>query len=95
VLTKITKYTAIAFLGLSLFLGYLQSKVTASGNGSEFTKMVEQKQQQTPIVQQPPQTKPQAGTPTANSANNLLSTMIPAVPTNHPAPVAPSTNTTK
>ena len=68
-LTKITKYTAGIFLALSLLLGGLQSHIRNTNSSSEFTKLVEQKQQtQTPITApaQPP--KPAA-------ANNLLSTL--------------------
>lgn len=78
-LTKITKYTAVIFLGLSLFLGILQSKIRTDSSSAQFTKLVEQKQQaQMPVAApgQPP--KPQAAPP---AANNLLST-IPVVATN-------------
>ena len=90
-LTKLTKYTAVVFLVLSLFLGFLQSKIRNEGSSSQFTKMVEQKQQQTPAVSTQP--KPQAAPPAAN--NNLLST-APAVVTNAAATaVAPGTNAVK
>src|ERR1035437_8425130 len=46
-LTKITKYTAVIFLVMSLFLGFLQSKVRNDNSSAQFTKLVEQKQQQT------------------------------------------------
>src|SRR5580700_8200371 len=79
-LTKITKYTAVGFLALSLVLGWMQSRAHSNGGASDFTKLVEQKQQQTPVApaQQPtPQTAPPA---------NLLSTPIPMVTTNAAAP---------
>lgn len=79
-LTKITKYAAAIFLALSLFLGFLQSKARTDSSSAQFTKMVEQKQQQTPVPQPKPQTPPPA-------ANNLLSTM-PTVVTNAEAPAA-------
>ena len=89
-LTKITKYAAGIFLALSLFLGWLQSNARNDSSSSQFTKMVDQKQQQTPVVA-PTQPKPQTTPP---AANNLLSTM-PAV-TNAEAPVAPAkTNAAK
>lgn len=89
-LTKITKYTAVAFLALSLLLGYLQNP--AGNSGSDFTKLVEQKQQQGPITPAP---QPQSKAPgTAPAPNNLLSTVVPTVPTNHPAPPT-ATNSTK
>jgi preprotein translocase subunit SecG len=86
-LTKITKYAAIAFLGLSLVLGLLQNKSQSNSNAADFAKMVETKQQQIPAPQPP---KP-ATTPPA--ANNLLSTVIPTVATNTAAPA--TTNSPK
>jgi preprotein translocase subunit SecG len=86
-LTKITKYTAVVFLVLSLFLGYLQSKVRNDNSAAQFAKMVEQKQMQTPVAASAQQPKPQAAPP---AANNLLST-IPVVATN----VAAATNAAK
>jgi preprotein translocase subunit SecG len=85
-LTKITKYTAIIFLGLSLFLGILQSKIRSDNSSSQFTTLVEQKQQQSAVVTQP---KPQAAPP---AANNLLST-IPLTATN--TAVSAATNAAK
>jgi preprotein translocase subunit SecG len=81
-LTKITKYAAIAFLALALVLGYLQSKPNTSAAATDFTKMVEQQQQQkapTVAPQEPakPQTAPSAG---------LLSTPMAVTATNAPAP---------
>ena len=84
-LTKITKYTAVVFLVLSLFLGYLQSKVRNDSSSSQFTKLVQEKQQQTPVMQPKPQAAPPA-------ANHLLSTG-PAEATNT-APAA-TTNSAK
>jgi preprotein translocase subunit SecG len=82
-LTKITKYTAVIFLVMSLFLGFLQSKVRNDNSSAQFTKLVEQKQQQTPV----PQPKPQS---TAPAVNSLLS-ITPAVVTN----AAAATNAAK
>ena len=81
-LTKITKYAAGIFLALSLFLGWLQSNVRNDNSAAQFTKLLEQKQQQTPVTAptQPP--KPQTQPP---AANNLLST-TPAVVTNAEVP---------
>jgi protein translocase SecG subunit len=79
-LTKITKYTAGIFLGLSLLLGGLQSHIRNNNSSSEFTKLVEQKQQtQTPITAPVQQPKPV-------TANNLLSTL--PVATSNVAPAA-------
>jgi len=79
-LTKITKYTAVVFLVLSLFLGILQGKVRNDSSSTQFTKLVEQTQQASataPAQQAKPQTAPPA-------ANNLLSA-IPMVATNNMA----------
>jgi preprotein translocase subunit SecG len=75
-LTKITKYTAVGFLALSLILNLMEGRSRPDTAATDFTKMVEQKQQQTPVVA-PPQTKPQA-TPPAN----LLSGLVPTAITN-------------
>lgn len=76
-LTKITKYTAVAFLALSLLLGFMQSRPNSNGAATDFTKMVEQKQQQSPAVAPPPPPKPQA-TPPAT----FLSTPLAPATTN-------------
>lgn len=92
VLTKITKFTAAAFLLLSLFLGYLESRLHNQSSGADFTKMVEQKQQQAPVV---PATVPAKAPATAPAApnNNLLSATLATTATNAAAPV--STNAAK
>src|SRR5580698_5097437 len=64
-LTKITKFTAGAFLGLALILGWLQSSIHTQNNGSAFSKMVEQKQQEPAMPGLSTQPKPQT-TPPAN-----------------------------
>jgi len=89
-LTKITKYTAVVFLVLSLFLGFLQSKIRNDSSSSQFTKLVEQKQQQTPAIA--PQPKPQTASP---AANNLLSTIPAAVTNAAAAKVSAATNAAK
>ncbi len=82
VLTKITKYATVALLVLSVFLGYLQDKTHTANSSATFEKMVEQKQQQTPVA---PATTPQVATPAPTTANNLLST-LPATPPPSNAP---------
>ena len=84
-LTKITKYAAIAFLGLAIVLGFMQGKSSANNSATDFTKMVEQKQMQVPVAaptQQPkPQTPPSSGllsTPMATPATNAS---VPATTT--------------
>lgn len=87
-LTKITKWTAVVFLAMSLILGWVQGASRSDNAGADFTKLLEQKQQQVPIPPPAPapQSKPQA-------ANGLLSTPIPMSATNAEIPVA--TNSTK
>lgn len=81
-LTKITKYTAIGFLGLSLFVGFLQSKLSSSSTSADFAKQVEQKQQQQAPIVNPAQRPKAEATP---AANNLLSTTMAATNTAKPA----------
>lgn len=86
-LTKITKYTAVIFLVLSLFLGILQSKIRNDNSSAQFTKLLEQKQQTQMPVAAPGQLPKLPSTPSA--ANNLLSTR-PGVATNTTAPAGAS-----
>jgi len=89
VLTKITKYTAVVFLAMSLVLGWIQGASRTDTTGTDFTKLVEQKQQQItvpPLAPAKPQTTPPA-------ANGLLSTTIPMSGTNAATPAG--TNSAK
>jgi protein translocase SecG subunit len=88
-LTQITKYTAIVFLVLSLFLGYLQSKARYDSGSAKFTQMVEEKQNQSPAAVPAQSPKPQPASPAASS---LIST-LPVVATN--AAVSAVTNSAK
>ena len=90
VLTKITKWTAGIFLGLSLVLGWLQTSIRNDNSSSQFTKLAEQKQQQTPVTAPAQQPRPQTPPP---AANNLLSTMPSVTNVEAPAPPAPHTAT--
>jgi preprotein translocase subunit SecG len=86
-LTKITKYAAVAFLLLALFLGYLHDKVHSDSSlaDSDFAKQVQQKEIQTPVVAPPSTVQPAPVTTPASQppANSLLSTL--PVQTNLPA----------
>jgi preprotein translocase subunit SecG len=95
-LTKITKYTAVAFLGLALLLSWMQDASRADTTGAEFNKLTEQKQQQQqqiPVEKPLPaaQTKPAGATP---APGGLLSATIPlsssnaVITTTPPAPAA-------
>jgi len=88
-LTKITKYSTGVFLGMAIFLRILQGYAHNQGNVSSFTKMVEQKQQQSAgaqLTQQPKATGPVAAT------NNTFS-LTQSTATN--APTATATNLEK
>ena len=89
-LTKITKWSAIAFFVLALLLGYLQDNLHRGADGSAFTKMVQQQQTQTAISTPPPVTPAPASakSPAASPTNSLLS--IPLTPTTTPAAPAPA-----
>jgi len=80
-LTKITGWTAGILLALALLLGYLQNKSNANNGAADFTKMVEQKQQQMPAPAPVQQPKPQAA-----PSSGLLSTPMTTVATNAAAP---------
>jgi preprotein translocase subunit SecG len=86
VLTKITKYTAIVFLGMALLISTLQSHVRTENSGADFAKMVETKQQQSPAIPTPQPAKAPA------APNNLLSATLPTA-TN--APMRSATNQAK
>jgi preprotein translocase subunit SecG len=77
-LTKITKYTAVGFLALSLLLNLMEGGSRPDTSASSFTKAVEQKQQQSASTPPPQQQKPQTAPPI-----NQFSSMIP---TNAPPP---------
>ena len=66
-LTKITGWTAGILLALSLFLGMLQGRVRTQSNGTDFTKLVEQKQQQVPVSTPSSLAKPSTALPPANA----------------------------
>jgi len=82
-LTKITKYTAIIFLALALFLDLIQGKVREDNSAAQFAKLVEQKQLQAPVATTPPASKPQSP---LSAPNNLLSA-LPVMVTNTAASV--------
>jgi len=67
-LTKITKYTAVSFLALSLLLNLMGGKTRSEGNGSDFLRKLEQPQQQTPALAAP------VAPATPAPANNVFTT---------------------
>ena len=62
VLTKVTKYAAVAFFGLALLVGTLQSHNSTKNRSENIKKLIEQEAQQLPATQSAPTTAP-AGTP--------------------------------
>jgi len=84
-LTKITKWAAGAFLVLALLVGWLQNSQQSNNSATDFTKMVESKQQQGGSIGAPQQPKPQTAPATGN--NGATPTPAPA-PTTTPAPAA-------
>ncbi|MDR3378103.1 MAG: preprotein translocase subunit SecG [Verrucomicrobiae bacterium] len=80
-LTKITKWAAVTFLGLSLVLGWVQGASRTDTTAADFGKLVDQKAQQAAMPATPP--APQSAAPSAAPAGNgLLSTTIPMSATN-------------
>jgi len=78
VLTKVTKYAAIAFFSLALLIGFLQSHTGAKTRGANFKKMTDEQVNQLPATQPAP-----AVTPTTAPA------VTPAPTTPAPAPATP------
>lgn len=77
VLTKITKWATVTFLGLALVAGYLQDKNNNSkASAEEFAKSLQQKQMQAPPAATPAQSLPSAApkllttTPATEPATN-------------------------
>jgi preprotein translocase subunit SecG len=88
-LTKITKYAAIFFFALAVFLGYLENKLNGNGDASNFTKQVQQKQQMSAPIVAPAPTTPANTQPAAAPTTNMLSFPMTA-DTNTPVAPAPA-----
>ena len=87
VLTKITKWAALIFFLLALFLGYFEDRIHNSNSASSFEKSLEQKQSQAPMSF--------PGAPAAPKPATLPApqpTTVPPVNPPTPAPVPPATN---
>jgi len=78
VLTKVTKYAAIAFFGLALLVGTLQSAHSTKNRGANFQKQVEQQSQQLPTQQAPAPTPAAGGAPLSSSQPATAPTTVPA-----------------
>jgi protein translocase SecG subunit len=89
-LTKITKWATVAFIALSIILGYMEVKMN-TGSQSEFEQGVEQQQQM--------QTSPRMQAPAPSPSAAPAAASAPAVPllsaTNAPTPVAIPATTNK
>lgn len=85
-LTKITKWATVAFIALSIVLGYLEVKMNV-GNQSEFEQGVEQQQQT--------QTAPRMQVPPPASSSSVMPPASPSAPASStPAmPLLSATNT--
>ncbi len=83
VLTKVTKYAAIAFFGLALLVGTLQSHNSTKNRGANIKKLIEE------VPQQParpaPAPAPAAGATPATAAPAAPTTPAPATPAEAPA----------
>ena len=75
VLTKVTKYAAVAFFALALLVGTLQSHNSTKNRAATFQKEVEQQSQQLPV----------------SGAQPAPATVPAAVPSTTPTPAAPVT----
>lgn len=85
VLTKMTKYLAIAFFMLALLVGAMQSKLSSKNRGSSFGRAVEQKAQELPAA---------AATTTTPATTPAPGTAVPATaPSTSPAPTTPPAET--
>lgn len=94
VLTKITKWFATAFFGLSILLAIMQTHATRSGS-SAFERRLEGPAQPLPTAAATPSTPAPAAKPAAAlTSTNLLSTpaedtKLPPAPSTNAAPAAP------
>ena len=89
VLTKVTKWATVIFVGLAVVLGVVQDKLSAHGSTSNFLQQVQQKQMQTPVSAPAPMAAPASQPPV--TASNAMPILLPATaPTSTPAPSTPA-----
>jgi preprotein translocase subunit SecG len=91
-LTKITKYAAIFFFALAVFLGYLENKLNGNADASSFTKQVQQKQQMSEPIVAPLPAPPANTQPAVVPTTNLLSFPMTAGTNASAAPAPADTN---
>jgi preprotein translocase subunit SecG len=89
VLTKVTKWATVIFVGLSVVLGVVQDKLSAHSSTSDFLQQVQKKQMQTPISAPAPMPAPASQPPV--TASNAMPILLPTTaPTSTPAPSTPA-----
>ena len=54
VLTKVTRYAAIAFFSIALLIGFIQSQTSAKSRGANIKKLIDEQSQQLPVTQPAP-----------------------------------------
>ena len=86
VLTKVTKYAAIAFFGLALLVGTLQSHNSTKNRGAKFGENVDQQLNQLPARPAPAPAPAAGATPAAPAPAPVAA---PTAPTT-PAPATPA-----
>jgi preprotein translocase subunit SecG len=89
-LTKITKWTAGIFLGLALFLGFLQGASRNDTSASGFISLVDKQGQQTTIPASTPATAPTSAQGATPAGKGLLSTSMALTSSNVAAPASNS-----
>jgi preprotein translocase subunit SecG len=89
VLTKVTKWATVVFVGLAVVLGAVQDKLSAHSSTSNFLQQVQQKQQQAPMSAPQPTAMP-ASQPPVNASNAMPILLPTTAPSSTPAPSTPA-----
>lgn len=87
-LTKITKWTAGVFLGLALFLGFLQGASRSDTSSAGFINLVDKQGQQTTMPASTPATSPTTAQGSTPAGKGLLSTSMALTSSNVAATVS-------
>ena len=89
VLTKVTKWATVIFIGLAVVLGVVQDNLSAHSSTSNFMQEVSKKQMQTPAMAPAPAPTP-ASQPPVNASNAMPLLLPTTAPTTTPAPSTPA-----